>query len=144
MSELVVNRRRFIAGGALAGGGLVLGVFTGQGAGATPNAKSDDFVANAWLKITPDDKVIFQLDKVEMGQVQFLSQRHSSGTAAGRSGPSSRIAVGALARSAACSDRAGFSRRRWLFQEPSPREPAAGSTSWPLSIRVRAAHGCPA
>jgi CO/xanthine dehydrogenase Mo-binding subunit len=68
MSELLVNRRRFIAGSALAGGGLVLGVFPQHRAAATSTATTDDFVANAWLKITPDDKVIFQLDKVEMGQ----------------------------------------------------------------------------
>ncbi len=69
MSELNINRRRFLAGTAVVTGGLVLGVFPAQRAGATiPNARAGSFQANAWLQITPKDEVIFQLDKTEMGQ----------------------------------------------------------------------------
>ena len=68
MSELNINRRRFLAGTAVVTGGLVLGVFPAQRAGAMPNARAGSFQANAWLQITPKDEVIFQLDKTEMGQ----------------------------------------------------------------------------
>ena len=72
MSKLPINRRAFLAGSGIVAGGLVLGVFANSTARASvaafPNARSGAFQANAWLQITPDDQVIFQLDKVEMGQ----------------------------------------------------------------------------
>ena len=68
MSEFNINRRTFLTGTALVTGGLVLGVFPAQRAGAMPNARVGSFQANAWLQITPADEVIFQLDKTEMGQ----------------------------------------------------------------------------
>ncbi len=68
MSELNINRRAFLTGTAVVAGGLVLGVFPAQRAGAMPNARLGSFQANAWLQITPADEVIFQLDKTEMGQ----------------------------------------------------------------------------
>ena len=68
MSQFNVNRRRFLAGTAVVGGGLVLGVFPTQSVRAMPNARAGSFQSNAWLQITPQDEVIFQLDKVEMGQ----------------------------------------------------------------------------
>ena len=68
MTPLNINRRRFLAGTAAVTGGLVLGVSTTQPVRAMPNARPGSFQANAWLQITPQDEVIFQLDKVEMGQ----------------------------------------------------------------------------
>jgi CO/xanthine dehydrogenase Mo-binding subunit len=68
VSELSINRRRFLAGTAVVTGGLVLGVYPAQRAGAMPNARPGSFQANAWLQITPADEVIFQLDRTEMGQ----------------------------------------------------------------------------
>jgi isoquinoline 1-oxidoreductase beta subunit len=68
MTPLNINRRRFLAGTAAVTGGLVLGVYTTQPVRAMPNARPGSFQANAWLQITPQDEVIFQLDKVEMGQ----------------------------------------------------------------------------
>ncbi len=68
MSQININRRRFLAGTAAVGGGLVLGVYATQPVAAMPNARTGSFQANAWLQITPQDEVIFQLDKVEMGQ----------------------------------------------------------------------------
>jgi CO/xanthine dehydrogenase Mo-binding subunit len=38
-----------------------------------PGARPGDFVPSAWLRITPDDKVIFTLDRVEMGQGTMTS-----------------------------------------------------------------------
>ncbi|MGH1470721.1 MAG: molybdopterin cofactor-binding domain-containing protein [Cellvibrionaceae bacterium] len=62
-----LTRRKLIVGGALLGGGLVLGVaLTRQK--PVPQTVSGSFQPNAWLQITPDNKVIFQLDKAEMGQ----------------------------------------------------------------------------
>ncbi len=68
MTQMNVNRRRFLAGTAAVTGGLVLGVYSTQPVRAMPNARAGSFQANAWLQITPQDEVIFQLDKVEMGQ----------------------------------------------------------------------------
>ena len=68
MTQININRRRFLAGTAAVTGGLVLGVYTTQPVRAMPNARAGSFQANAWLQITPQDEVIFQLDKVEMGQ----------------------------------------------------------------------------
>src|SRR5262245_21509704 len=68
MSTVQLSRRRFLATSAVATGGLVLGVSFSQRAVALPNSRPGAFQANAWLQITPEDHVIFQLDKVEMGQ----------------------------------------------------------------------------
>jgi isoquinoline 1-oxidoreductase subunit beta len=68
MTQININRRRFLAGTAAVTGGLVLGVYTTQPVRAMPNARAGSFQTNAWLQITPQDEVIFQLDKVEMGQ----------------------------------------------------------------------------
>ena len=69
MSEFKLNRRHFVAGSAIAAGGLVLGVYPSEYAAATAaDAPPQGLQPNAWLRITPDDRVIFQLDKTEMGQ----------------------------------------------------------------------------
>ncbi len=69
MTGLPVNRRQFIAGSATIAGGLILGIgFTDNPAEAMPNSRTDSLQPNAWLQITPENAVIFQLDKTEMGQ----------------------------------------------------------------------------
>lgn len=61
-----ITRRKLLVGGALVGGGLILGVSLRQK--PIPQTVSGSFQPNAWLQITPDNKIIFQLDKAEMGQ----------------------------------------------------------------------------
>src|SRR5262249_484662 len=43
------------------------------GARSAADAKASDFAPNAWIRITPDDKVHFVLDRVEMGQGTMTS-----------------------------------------------------------------------
>ena len=63
-----LNRRTFLKSSAVAGGGLVLGVhFSGCSSDASL-AGDNGLSPDAWLQITPDNRVIFQLDKAEMGQ----------------------------------------------------------------------------
>ncbi|MEJ2160864.1 MAG: xanthine dehydrogenase family protein molybdopterin-binding subunit [Chromatiales bacterium] len=62
-----LTRRRFLIGTAvLAGGGLALTWATREK--DSLRASPDILEPNAFLQITPDGKIIFQLDKVEMGQ----------------------------------------------------------------------------
>ena len=62
------SRRHFLKASATVGGGLVLGIhFTGCGREVSI-AGPGSLAPDAWLQITPDDRVIFQLDKAEMGQ----------------------------------------------------------------------------
>jgi len=69
MKRPTISRRQFLAGSAAVTGGLVLGIsFTNENAGALPNARADAVQPNAWLQITPENEIIFQLDKIEMGQ----------------------------------------------------------------------------
>jgi isoquinoline 1-oxidoreductase subunit beta len=74
-----VNRRTFLRMTGLAGGGLVLGVST---AGCADRhvmkmnelaATTGEFKPNVWLTITPENRVIVAVDKVEMGQGVFTS-----------------------------------------------------------------------
>lgn len=62
-----LTRRKLLAGTGLVGGGLILG-FSLRGDKPWPQSAEGSFQPNAWLQITPDDRVIFQLDKAEMGQ----------------------------------------------------------------------------
>lgn len=60
-----LSRREFIAAGAAAGAGLVIGFYLPHG----PNgATGDVFSPNAYLKITPDNKVTVVVARSEMGQ----------------------------------------------------------------------------
>ncbi|MCB1616713.1 MAG: xanthine dehydrogenase family protein molybdopterin-binding subunit, partial [Pseudomonadales bacterium] len=63
----MISRRSFLIGSGLAGGGLILG-FSLKGKGPIPHTIEGSFQPNAWLQITADGRMIFQLDKVEMGQ----------------------------------------------------------------------------
>ncbi len=74
-----LSRRDLLRASLGAGGAFLLEVSgIGCGAGglptpAQPNARPGDFVPSAWLRITPDDKVFFTLDRVEMGQGTMTS-----------------------------------------------------------------------
>jgi CO/xanthine dehydrogenase Mo-binding subunit len=62
-----ITRRKFLVGTGLVGGGLILGIQLKPKL-PIPHTIEGSFQPNAWLQITEDGKVIFQLDKVEMGQ----------------------------------------------------------------------------
>lgn len=62
-----LSRRGFIVGTAVVGGGLVLGLNMGKEL-PVPNTREGSFQPNAWLQITPEGEVIFQMPKSEMGQ----------------------------------------------------------------------------
>ncbi|UZE96885.1 xanthine dehydrogenase family protein molybdopterin-binding subunit [Alkalimarinus alittae] len=65
-----ISRRQFLKASVTATGGLSLSAFLPGCAAVSNKGLSDDnsWVANAWLEITPDSKLIFTLDRVEMGQ----------------------------------------------------------------------------
>jgi CO/xanthine dehydrogenase Mo-binding subunit len=72
------SRRDFLRAGAAITGGLVIGfVLPGCHAPDAATAHRADekreFAPNAWLRITPDDHVVFVLDRVEMGQGTMTS-----------------------------------------------------------------------
>lgn len=62
-----LTRRKLFIGGGVVGGGLVIG-FSLSGSGPVPQTVENSFQPNAWLQLTEDGKIIFQLDKAEMGQ----------------------------------------------------------------------------
>jgi CO/xanthine dehydrogenase Mo-binding subunit len=62
-----LSRRKFLVGSGVIGGGLLLG-FSLQHKAPVPHTRLGSFQPNAWLQITPQGEVIFQLDKAEMGQ----------------------------------------------------------------------------
>lgn len=65
-----VSRRQFLKASATATGGFSLGVFLPGCATFSGRELSEQgsWVANAWLEITADSKIIFTLDRIEMGQ----------------------------------------------------------------------------
>lgn len=66
-----LTRRRFLQGTGLATGGLVLGCSLRPDKNSVSMASERSFEGatfDAWLQITPDDRILLQLDKVEMGQ----------------------------------------------------------------------------
>src|SRR6056297_2190871 len=67
-TDLSINRRTFLKSSAVAGGGLVLGVHFSGCSRDVRIAGDNSLSPDAWLQITPDNRVIFQLDKAEMGQ----------------------------------------------------------------------------
>ena len=67
---LNVSRRRFLKTSGVAGGGLVVGfTLTGCSSSAPPVVRLEgDFVPNAFLQITPENRVRFYCPRDEMGQ----------------------------------------------------------------------------
>ncbi|MFV8817915.1 molybdopterin cofactor-binding domain-containing protein [Haliea sp. E17] len=63
-----LSRRKFLIGSGLVGGGLIIGLTLGRSSPPVPGTQEGSFQPNAWLQITTDGRVIFQLHKVEMGQ----------------------------------------------------------------------------
>ena len=70
MSETAaLSRRGFLKTGALAGTGLVIGLYLpGRGETASAAAATASFAPNAWLSIDPQGKVTIWVGKSEMGQ----------------------------------------------------------------------------
>lgn len=62
-----LSRRKFLIGSSVVGGGLLLS-FSLRDVAPIPHTRPGSFQPNAWLQITPQGEVIFQLDKAEMGQ----------------------------------------------------------------------------
>src|SRR6266852_4335602 len=58
-----LSRREFVAVGVAAGAGLVVGFYLPHG-----GSKSKAFSPNAYLRITPDDKITIVVARSEMGQ----------------------------------------------------------------------------
>jgi len=61
-----LSRRDFLTAGAAAGAGLVIGFYLPHGAGM--GASGDAFSPNAYLRITPDNKITVVVARSEMGQ----------------------------------------------------------------------------
>ncbi len=59
-----LSRRSFLTVGAAAGAGLVIGFYLPHGSSSNPEV----FSANAYLRITPENKVIIVVARSEMGQ----------------------------------------------------------------------------
>ena len=59
-----LSRREFVAAGLAGGAGLVIGLYLPHGSKGAGEA----FSPNAYLKITPDNKVIVVVARSEMGQ----------------------------------------------------------------------------
>jgi len=59
-----LSRREFVAAGVAAGAGLVVGFYLPHGGGSQP----ESFSPNAYLRITPDNKVTIVVARSEMGQ----------------------------------------------------------------------------
>jgi isoquinoline 1-oxidoreductase beta subunit len=71
MSEVLnLSRRRFLKVGALAGGGLVLGVYLPELAGQT---KGKIFAPNAFVRVGTDDIITVIVNHSEMGQGPYTS-----------------------------------------------------------------------
>jgi CO/xanthine dehydrogenase Mo-binding subunit len=76
-----VTRRRFLKVSAAAGGALALGFVLGPIVGRRRRERAiraaaeatGEFRPNAWLVIHPDDRIVFTLDRVEMGQGTMTS-----------------------------------------------------------------------
>jgi isoquinoline 1-oxidoreductase beta subunit len=58
------SRREFVAAGLAGGAGLVIGLYLPHGS----NTASKEFAPNAYLKITPENKIIVVVARSEMGQ----------------------------------------------------------------------------
>jgi CO/xanthine dehydrogenase Mo-binding subunit len=73
MSDVASSRRHFLRVALAAGGALALGVDLTGCTNFDPKTvahygRTHEFRPNAWLKILPDDRIVFLLDRVEFGQ----------------------------------------------------------------------------
>src|SRR5579884_1921968 len=59
-----LSRREFVGAGLAAGAGLIIGFYLPHGEGS----KKDNFSPNAYLRITPDNKITIVVARSEMGQ----------------------------------------------------------------------------
>jgi isoquinoline 1-oxidoreductase subunit beta len=59
-----ISRREFIGAGIAAGSGLIIGFYLPHGSGGNHGS----FSPNAYLRITPDNKVTIVVARSEMGQ----------------------------------------------------------------------------
>ena len=59
-----LNRREFVAAGVAAGAGLVVGFYLPHG----EKSHKKVFSPNAYLRITPDNKITIVVARSEMGQ----------------------------------------------------------------------------
>ncbi|RYE83559.1 MAG: hypothetical protein EOO75_19195, partial [Myxococcales bacterium] len=66
------SRRAFLQASLAASGALVIAVALdgcgGAGAGARVARPDGSFAPSAWLRVHPDGRIVFVLDRVEMGQ----------------------------------------------------------------------------
>ncbi len=68
-----LSRRKFLASSAAVTGGLIIGIRFSQSEGDAkvlpwPHASNTDFQPNAFIQVSPDNQVILQIHKQEMGQ----------------------------------------------------------------------------
>jgi isoquinoline 1-oxidoreductase subunit beta len=69
-----LTRRDFVKASVTVGAGLLVGVRLPDAAAATPEeAHGKPFVPDAWIRISPDNRVTLVLDRVEMGQGTMTS-----------------------------------------------------------------------
>jgi CO/xanthine dehydrogenase Mo-binding subunit len=68
-----LTRRAFLQAGGAAAGTLVLGCSSTPRATWARTARSDSAVFDAWLAITPDDRILVHAHKVEMGQGTYTA-----------------------------------------------------------------------
>jgi isoquinoline 1-oxidoreductase beta subunit len=71
MATLTVDRRAFLKTGAAAGAGLVIGFYIPASAADDPAQQQEKKTPNpfnAWVHITPDNRITLFLEKSEMGQ----------------------------------------------------------------------------
>src|ERR1700683_1483821 len=63
-----LDRRSFIVGASIAGGGLVLGLAMPGGSAPARAAAAGPQEINCWVVIAPDDTVTIRIARSEMGQ----------------------------------------------------------------------------
>ena len=68
-----LSRRKFLQVGAVAGGGLMLGLRLPFANGDVEAAGADSFTPNAFVRIQPDGQIVLTMPYVEMGQGTYTS-----------------------------------------------------------------------